>query len=372
MRNRNITIILATIICLTALAEACIAAGRTYVDRRRSINAGVLVIKNRTSGNDIHSEAGYIFYIMNQRVDIKPSGWAFVNPLAGGNDTFKNYKKYWEVPLRQTTVENLAKFDVLYLCIKGLVELQMDERDKLRRFVDGGGCLWIDNGFRTELSNDPVYSFFLRDVDFPNSMDTGNPTVLASLHPLMTFPFWLAPGDIRSLDMLNNSGSRYYVDLGIGGSLPNPTALASIVELQPSGHPTIACAEYGSGRLVMTSGFIGAKIQYPVDGGANPDTMNPNVNFLLANPANLKFAYNLVAWASSATTLRVNYRHDGYSLENIGAPLSRKWSKGMSGSDNKIEVSAAVWKNVLFYSSGTTLYALDAVPEEDLDMNGNP
>ncbi|MBI2843780.1 MAG: DUF4159 domain-containing protein [Armatimonadetes bacterium] len=381
-RKVNIIAISAALIAVV-LASAALASGQTYVDKRRVVRAGVLDLSwtNTITGAAVRVDqaAPYIFYIMGMRDDLKPYGWTFVNPLAAGADTFKNAAAYWLVPLQQTTLENLSKFDVLYMSAKQFVGFPMSERDKLRRFVDQGGCLWVDNGGgmtfvdANDPINYPVFSFFLPAVNFSSVTLTGPQTAMAKLHPLLTNPFWLTPQEISSLGI--SRGGMYAVNPGFTVMPPPPTILSPVVVINDD-MPTIAAVEYGSGRVVLTSGFIGGKIEGPVTNWSQPAYLtSQNSNLLMASAADLRFAYNVVGWATSYTTFRKNYRRTGVSLESVGAPLVEKWRFGGAGAPGGglggIESSPVVWKNVIYSSSGQTLYALDAVPEQDLDMDGN-
>ena len=370
------------VVIAAVLVQAAFGIGQTYIDKRRVINAGVLVLD--TSGGQVAAAAPYVFYIMSQRDDLKPQGWTFVNPIATGSEIFKNNAAYWLVNLRQTTLENLSKFDVLYLnAASTTVFFQMADRDKLRRFVDGGGCLWVDNGGGMRFSSSDAYAFFLPGVNF-KSGSAGSPQVLAKLHPLVTNPFYLGADEIAAL-CSPPPGSNFpeVIDPGFQAAfntLPSPTIPSPVVAVVSSGlntDPTVAALDYGSGRVVFTSGFVGGWIQGPVTGGANPISLTPqNSNPLWASAPHLKLAYNIVAWASTSPTFRKGYRRTGASLEGAGAPLVERWrlpgaAPPSGGGATGVQTSPAIWKNVIFYSAGTTLYALDAVPENDLDMDGN-
>ena len=128
----------------------------------------------------------YVFYILNQRNDIKPFGWNIVNPLAPTTVTSTILKRwdartsnttaglafiatptrstrkniytlyqrvtpdmapYWEVPLAgQRNLDVLLQFDVLLLNLQNhTVRLTSTEAEMLRRFVDGGGQLWVED-----------------------------------------------------------------------------------------------------------------------------------------------------------------------------------------------------------------------------------
>ncbi|MCL5105457.1 MAG: hypothetical protein M1133_15285, partial [Armatimonadetes bacterium] len=89
------------------------------------------------------------------------------------------------------------------------------------------------------------------------------------------------------------------------------------------------------------------------------------------NLPSLKFAYNVMAWASSWTDLRKDPRHSGRSIDTVGGTeLLKMWS--LKPAPPTGESGAVIYKGVAFYSSGNKLYALDVTPQKDIDQNGNP
>jgi len=370
MIRKNLIITIAVVILCVAFAQAVFAGAQTYVDKRHVINAGVLVPRI-PGGGMAEPAAPYIFYILGLRDDLKPHGWTFVNPLAGADNAFKNTAGYWKVLLDKTTVENLSKFDILYMSANTAVGFPMADRDKLRRFVDGGGCLWVDNGGGMTFPTGSGDEFFISGVNFLLGSG-GNPMIVQTLHPLVTTPFRLSPVELASL-----SSNNYVINPGyessFGTSPPSPNSLAPIlVNVTNLGveQPTIASIEYGSGRVVFTSGFVGGKIQGPVV-GLTPDTvLTPNIPVMAAAPANVRFAYNVVNYATSYTSFRKEYRRTGCSSEGLGAPLVNIWNFPNATNSGNVENSAVIWKGIIYCTSGNMIYALDANPEIDLDMDG--
>lgn len=381
MKYKITLLAIAAILILLMSAQVALAGAQTYVKKQRVINAGVLV--PRAAIGNAEPAAPYIFYILGSRDDLKPHGWTFSNPLAGGRDSYKNTAGYWLVPLEQTTLENLAKFDVLYLSTKVAVRFLMSERDKLRRYVDGGGCLWIDNGGGMSFSTTASDAFFLPNANFTSGSGGATSQLLPRLHPLVTNPFWLSQQEVGYLGAANSViNPGYTTNISSWTVLPDPMILASIVVSTGGtgpnvGLPTIAAIEYGSGTIVMTSGFIGGKIQGPVTNWTSlPSLTTQNSNLMMAAPSALRFACNVIAYSASYSTFRKGYRRTGTSAAGLGAPLVNKWSfpgGSVTGAGSgAIESSPVIWKNIVFCTSGSTLYALDANPEADLDMNGNP
>ncbi len=372
MRRKIPIIATLAVLISVALTTGVFAAGQLYVDKQRTINAGVLV-PTRPNSTLADPAAPFVFYIMGAREDAKPHAWNFVNPLAGGRDSFKNVKDYWLVSLPQTTFENLIKFDVLYLSTTQLVNFRMADKDKLRRFVDGGGCLWVDGGAGMTFSSVLGDAFFLPQMNFVSG-GSGIPMLAQRLHPVVTNPFWLNQDEITILGQGPTTINPGY-DSGFG-SMPDPNTLSPVVLLSGglgAAKPTIATVEYGSGRIVVTSHFIGGMIERPVTGNTAVNVITTqNSNLMFANTSALRFAYNVVAYGSSSTSFRKNYRRSGVSIENLAAPLDPKWRAPIvSPGGATIENSPVIWKNMIFVTSGNTIYAFDANPEFDLDQNGN-
>ena len=88
-----------------ASAPVCQARGYTYITTQRTVNAGIINISN--------SNVPYIFYVFNQRSDIKPFGWNVVNPISNGASP--NSSAYWNVDLANDTVSQLLQYNVLFL-----------------------------------------------------------------------------------------------------------------------------------------------------------------------------------------------------------------------------------------------------------------
>ena len=121
----------------------------------------------------------YVFYIADARTDVKPQNWEFVNPLSPGTVTAdiktrwdarmgtvgsgysigqkvtKNMAPYWEVSLRNTSIPDLLQFDMLFITNHRNTRFAPAEREKLRKLVDAGGIVWIEDcgGLRVDAAN---------------------------------------------------------------------------------------------------------------------------------------------------------------------------------------------------------------------------
>ncbi|MDH7602659.1 MAG: DUF4159 domain-containing protein, partial [Armatimonadota bacterium] len=388
MRALTRFIILCAFAFATLAGSICPADAQAfqYAGKRRKINCGVVwlsvdpndrskVPNNQSVGAGMDANGfpingggvGDIFYLLDMRTDLKPAGWSFDNPLAPGGPATGLSKAdpvYWQVDL--SADPDLSRMHVLYLPAHGTVKLTPQQREALRKFVDGGGVLWIDNeGVGGQL--DFADTFFILNFKFLGV--NGSQYAVSRHHPLLTTPFWLNDWDIANLGI--NAGTSVCVP----GYNPGAVGGWGAVSQQPvcfdvlypvlgntngSGKPCVAGNAYGSGRIVATATYVGRGCYYN-------------------NPACLKFAYNVIAWSASWTHLRKDPRHSGSSIDTVGGTeLLELWTLpvpvGSSGSGQQDAIGSApvIYKNVVFYTAGSSLYALDLYPQEDLDQDGNP
>lgn len=353
----RMTVITAAVIAFASVMPAD-AGAHLYAGRRKTINCGVVVIDR---AKQPLAEVGNLFFLLDRRTDLKPAGWSFDNPLApysASTGQGKDNPAYWEVDL--TTATNLSRMHVLYFPASGTLKLTDQQREALRRFVDGGGVLWVDNSGTPGGALTFDDSFFLTNFSFNNANGRDVPT--DRHHPLLSTPYWINEMEVGGLGA--NPG-RYDCmpgyDPGVSwGMMDRPTSfdiLFTVVKNTGTDRPSVAANAYGSGRIVATANYVGkgCYAYYPYE------------------QPNLKFAYNVMAWASSFTALRKDPRHSGASIDTVGgAKLLEHWSLPDAPPNRGAESSPVIHKNVVFYSSGNTLFALDVFPSEDLDQDGNP
>jgi outer membrane protein assembly factor BamB len=343
--------ILSIIIILGALAALCLpadAGAYLYPGKRKKVYCGIAEIVDPMNGkiqNDkAIQDAALLFFKLDNLNSMKPSGWTFENPLAMSQDKSNPY--YWRI--RVSSARNLSRLNVLYLPGSGSISLTDDERENLRRFVDGGGVIWVDNSdANSPLTFKSRGPFFIDKLNFKTGV-SGSDGAPSRHHPLLCSPYWLTDVDIMSLGM-NAGGSwgRCYCDMGPGG-LPTapPTSFDILFPIVDStdGEAAVVANTYGSGRVVATANAVGK-------------------GCMLSEPyslASLKFAFNIMAYASTWTDLRKDPRHSGSSIDTLGANrLVEKWSIHTSSSAQKREAAPLIYKNTIFYTSGNTLCSLD-------------
>lgn len=410
----------------------------TYSTQRRPVRAGILVSRALNVGNFGPENTGtHLFYVLDSRTDLKPLGMEFVNPLAppvvtadiykrwrdrvrpGGYDpafdsasllsqvfrvgarVTKNMGAYWEVNLDNLSAEDLKQFDLLYIHThKPDVDFDPVAREKLRKFVDGGGTLWVETAGGMTFAR---FAPFLFGVQFHNGPAAGAAAVVAAPnHPLLSYPHTLTPQEVQSLGDKgvgafyvynpydpNNPG---YYDTIAGQDALNPPAGHTLVPVvwntrglgaldpaspNPGWRPLILAGQVGAGRIVFSAQGSGDAINNFV-GGWNPG-WGPNSGAISgdllvnARPADLKFAYNLAAWATVHTTPLTDVRRTGGTAEKVGAKLVKKWEARALGSLGHKVSGVALYRGLAYVVDGDLiLHCFDTKPAQDLDGDGNP
>lgn len=357
----------AALAALFGAASSATAGAYLYAGQRKHIYCGVLAITNRATGTIVNGNgidnAGRLFFVMEQHSELKPSGWSFENPFAPGSPSTglgKDDTEYWVVNLAAT--RSLSRMNVLYLPASGAINLDDQDREKLRRFVDGGGVLWIDNTGSPPL--DFGNSFFIGEFGFTIASG-GFEQAFSRHHPILSSPHLLSMPETASL---GSPPGEYDCDFGYDQGNPpsNFDILLPVVTNTLTNKPSVAANVYGSGRIVATANYVGyacCKYSYPY------------------NVPDLKFAYNVVAWASAYSTLRKDPRHTGSTIDTVGgSKLVEQWclsnvAPATGSSAAPAENGPVIYKNAVFYTGMlngvSTLFAIDLYPTTDLDGDGN-
>ena len=109
-----------------------------------------------------------------------------------------------------------------------------------------------------------------------------------------------------------------------------------------SGLPSVAANAYGSGRIVATSDYIGGACILALISG---QPFNPVI------VPSLKFAYNVIAWSSSWTHVRKDFRQSGSSIDTIGGTkLIKSWTLPALRLCPAAGDAAVMYKKLAFYS----------------------
>jgi hypothetical protein len=417
---------------LSALPANAQTGSTTYSTQRRTFKVGILLIDS-TDLKDGHGDENpdpFVFYIADQRQDLKPQNWEFTNPLspatvtedvksrwdarAGGNNASgyelgqkvsKNMAAYWEVSLSKASINDLLQYDLLFVTNHRTTTFLPADREKLRKLVDAGGIVWIEDcgGMTIGGGYGPSQgSFFLDQVQFEQggfgNFTTSGPFVAQPKHPILTSPYQLTLQEIANLGDKNYGGYHMATYAGkdpmtgkplIVEKTPNPETMVTIVgntaAKDASGVPLpyISAGYYGSGAVILTSGDSGCDVNDYAggtnvgSGGNSGPICGPNLQ--TAHAEDLKFLYNVVAWGSANTAYRRNDRRTAASFDTIGAPLLTQFSFGdlFRAGDRLNSKSAPLLSQGLEYSSGidasgnVSVRCYDTQPFRDYDGDGN-
>lgn len=416
-------IVLISTLLSIAAANAAYAASFTYSVQPKKIKAGVLIGAANRIMDPRNRPDPYAFYVMDARQDLKPAGWQIYNPLASshvtqdvldrwmvgtvpatvrgqgmaaGDRITKDMGCYWEVPL-SAPLEDLEQYDVLLLTSYRLLNFSRWEREKLRKFVDSGGVLWIEyrkhptTGTETQVGP----NFFIPGLGFGPSSTVGNPPPAAMTaksafsHSLVNRPFLLLWKDISALGRGRvDTDGIYYPDYWKTSVLLAKDSEASncffpiiVRGVNPANaNPIVVAAQYGSGFVIVSAESIGQAISDPL---GLSDMRKGDYRGLIqtANSEDLRFAYNILSWGSEHTTFHKGARRTGYSFAEIGSPLRPLWTYYPNRDNNGVPVaippdgtdrSPAILDDTIFYVDGQDiLHAFDLSPVRDRDGDGN-
>lgn len=376
----------------------------------------------------------YLFYVLDQRKDLKPDGWEFYNPAAPPFPTAAQVARwstsaptitaatplksdmgpYWEVLINQANYDRLAQMDVIYIPIARTAPTHFTEEQRrvLTRLADSGVTIWVDWALDAETADGALggteapgapptlrrKNAFFTNADFA---DANGVATVAAGHPLLTEPFNLA-GEFTRI------GKGY----GANGSIPpstNRVVETRAPDLQPTMNlaavvPTtatapnrtfayIAAGRFGAGYVVVTAGNVGkaiADLRHPVPHGTDNDFTATNVgnaDLSQAEPEDLKFAYNLCSWAAEVTATQKNGRHTGQSsvaldgaieqgnyphLVQVGPSFQTYPPNGMALPVNPAAplVVNGVVVAAVRTGNDNELVALESNPNDDFDGNG--
>ena len=310
-----------------------------------------------------------VFDVMNQRDELKPAGWQFYNPRMSSSVN-QSSSDYWAVNLAKLSFDEVAKYDVLLLELKGTYLFDTNTRGLLRKFVDAGGMLWIDNFGSGVLTN-----FFINDISFgTGGLATGAaPGDQMASHPLLNRPFYM----VDDLDRLGYGyatvGSNY-----VGLSSTDIQFYPVITSKGASASRIVCASSYGSGHMVITGESIVKAIVQPVEDVRTVATTAVPYEIYRAQDSDLKLAYNIVNWGSDHTTFHGNPRHAGSSFQDIGSALLPLWSfkptvPGTPPTKPSLDSSPAILDDMVFYVDyNHVLRAFDLSARRDRDGDGSP
>lgn len=400
-----------TLAVLGALASVALATAQPlpYAQSRTTIRAGTLLIESQRIGAGAGVPANiapHLWYNLDLDQAVKPAGWTFDNPLgqtqmtadvqnrwlntpgagvipAVGAPLNKSHAAYWEVHLATVSDESLASFDILNLTVNGVLSLNSVEREKLRKFVDQGGVLWVDlvndAALGLDLANGTPYGF--------NWLVSGLPLEANLNHPLMSSPnpIRLVDLELMSYGMVLGPIVTTPIDLSAVGVAP----LMSWVtpdsrRLEPIAGNTdgraVSASQIGEGYIVVTSRGVTATINRGVI-GTNPPPRTPMPNraftaldplFDISHSAGAKFAVNVISLATNYSTPGASSRKSSGSAVTVNAPMLARYRAPFGGGAFEVGKPAVLFKGYAITTAGGRISVFDANPSRDIDHNGDP
>jgi hypothetical protein len=328
------------------------ADGRGYEPRTVPVNAGVVMFN--ASDNLVRDV--YTFYAMDRRTDLKPLGLSFRNPFAQAGTT-RNQAAYWLVDVSRLNDNQLARYRILLISRTSWAGMTAEIREKLRRFVDGGGTLWVD--MPQQGASGTLF--------FPEVAPVANTAAINIVnlnHPLLRGYYTLTPAEMASMGLRGR---------GFGGGALNISAnrpVLQIVTAVDANTPVIAAATYGSGRIIVSAAGIAAAISAPlVSTRPGREGQAFELGMDSVPDLELKFAYNLVRWAGAGSSDAFNARRANAVADQYGAPLGIRW-RDPGTQYNIANGTPVVYGGLVFVVSGNNLICYDAVPSRDLDGDG--
>ncbi len=383
---------------LLAIAGQSIAQATTYGQSRNPINCGILLVP---STSNVNSPGGtdadpYVFYNMGKRTDLLPGGWDFLNPFAPTVTTQRIYDRwkaimntapyqigdkiqrsmapYWEVNLADLTDKQLAMYDILLIHAPGPIRFNPEDRERLRRFVDGGGILWYDKATNQSVDSSSGFPLAFSVTSAGSNQQVVNPT-----HPLLNYPHKLTFAEATSLGIHPGGHAILPYTAGNLAQKVDYDRLTPVVVNSAGG--VVMEADYGTGHFVVTACNISSAINEPTGGitgryGSNSGPFAGS-NFLNIPTASLKFAYNLMGLVGTHRMQAKGSRRLNATFEDLGAPLLTRWSAPVSSQTSsnfhgRLYKTPVVFKGLLIVADDTTVYAYDLTPGQDLDGDGNP
>ncbi len=401
----------AGIFSLVLMSLACLAPAQGYAHRKIDIRAGIVVIDSDQTSGFQSNNTPHAWFNLDSNPGVKPAGWNIYNPRATTQMTQAIYDRwaaletaaggsaanipavntnppvqlnkasapYWEVRLSALGDDQLSDYDVLLLSAYGFTSLNTAERDKLRKFVDGGGLLWIDIANTTDFSGTIANTF---PAPFDKNTALGNqPLAYADVfNPLMTTPYSLSTSNLEAF-RTDFTTTATQIDLtahGLGTFAPIESWLQpdygrfTFVAATATG-PTIGTTKFGDGYVVVTTSGYAAALNRVRNGAS----YSVNKQFWAGDPAFDRSGELAGKFAVNMLHLTSGFSHPGGGTRNSHAnpidpyaPLLRRFSRG----DTSIlqQQTPVLYKGLLVVSSGDRVRVYDADPKTDLDGDGDP
>lgn len=392
------------LVCMATLALASVTLGQNYAKRSTTINVATAIIESDQVAGQPANFAPHVWFNMDNNSRVKPAGYDFVNPsretqfsaaitarwtaLAGGSPAAgtlinKQHAPYWELRLSTATDEQLGRLDVMLLAPRGLVSLNAAEREKLRRFVEKGGVLWIDIASSTTF--DPWNNF---PYPFTSTGTITGANVYADyFNPLLNYPSNVTDSDLLLMQS-DPAVSQSVLDLnalGFGGiaSISEPTIVDTLryssIAVDTRG-TYVSSAQLGDGYIVVTTKGVSStmnRVPNPAGGYfANQGATSVESRADRSGDAAAKLVLNMTGLSSSyGSTLKGPRKSGSSNPDDIGAPLlkvSQDLNHDLTPASPFGYRPPVIYKGLVALTTQTQILVYDANPKRDIDNDGNP
>ena len=400
----------ATLAAAALLGAMAAAQPVSYAQRTTAIRAGVLLVDSNKIGTVPANDTPYVWFNLDANAAAKPAGWSFYNPRAStqvsaavqnrwaliaaivgggvpavGARITKRDAPYWEVPLSSAGDQEMADYDVLVFSGYRNVSLNPIEREKLRRFLDQGGVLWLD--FTTGSALDAINPF---PIPFQlNGASLGAVRNADYFDPLLSYPNAVNEQSLAAMETTPPPTP------GAVGLVTTSLAALGIAQLEPILSPletdslkfkavaadnlgvSIASARVGDGFLVVTTHGVATALNRVIDGSGN---YNSNRQYQALNPtadrgsnAAAKLVLNMIHLRSENAQANAGSRKSGTTAIDIPAPLLRRFDAPVARTPSTLaHIPPAVYKGIVATVTDDRIYVFDSHPSTDLDGDGNP
>lgn len=374
-------------LCVAALAVIVPSAPAQEANARvNQVRAGIVVPRNQES---FPAPFPHVFHNLNRDYLVRPSNLRFVNPhavsfvtpemvskwgsrgiLPVGSRVMSSMAGYWEVTLSGISPDQISDYDVLLLQMTPGFSLNPAEREKLRRFVDKGGVLWIEgdiSGSATDIYNPaPIPVRFGSAGTVVDGIDID--------HPLMNVPnsislddFLLnrAPVTVQAPNLGNYNGQAW---LRADGQRLREVAVGP-------GGAVLSVATIGEGYVVASGAPISPTLNHLDESTASVQAgqrfLAPKRFTSTRFTSAAKLALNIVNLGSSLVSPGGGSRRMTSTGAELPAPLLRRFRTTDSPSP-AVGTVPVTFGGIAVYNTGNSLVALDLDPGRDLDQDGNP
>lgn len=378
------------------------AAAQYYAQRTVDIKAAVAVIESDQVGGFPANRAPHVWYNLNQNRRVKPAAFSFVNnahetqisaatntrwtAISGSSPNVdtqvqKQHAPYWELRLSTATDAQLADLDILLLAAHGTMILNPTERDKLRRFVEKGGVLWVD--FNQTSVVDPINNLPL--PVYLSSAVAGTTPGVDYTQPIVSYPANVTEQDLFLMQSDGLNAFRY-ADLNSVGLLAfepifmnlMPDSLRLAPAVYDNKGAILLSGRLGDGFVVVTTRGVATTLnRIPVTGGwnANLGPVALAASFDRASDAAAKIAINAISLVSGHAQPRAGSRRTSSTAIELGAPqLARFKDTSVNLTPTSINGyrPPSVFKGALVVTTDSQVLVYDANPKQDLDGDGDP